>query len=168
MPLLSPIRGTFRKAPPPTSGSTSERCSCASSIRGRRRSRASCGPRRRRHCSRARKACRRLLVPAIGQLVAGVLAWLHEDREFVARRGGLRLGVEFAKTPPPGHFTSKHASWLNQIETWFGTLCRKLLNRESFASKADLEAAIVSFLDYYNRHLAHPYRWTHSGTPCRA
>ena len=31
------------------------------------------------------EACRRLLVSAIGQFVACVLAWLHEDCEFVAR-----------------------------------------------------------------------------------
>lgn len=66
------------------------------------------------------------------------------------------------------HFTPKHASWLNQIEIWFGVLCRKLLRRESFGSKANLEAAIESFIGYYNRHLAHPYRWTYSGTPCRS
>ena len=34
------------------------------------------------------EACRRLLVSALGQLVAGVLASLHEDREFVARYVG--------------------------------------------------------------------------------
>lgn len=66
------------------------------------------------------------------------------------------------------HFTPKHASWLNQIEIWFGVLCRKLLRRESFTSLEELEAAILRFIEYYNRHLAHPYRWTYTGTPCRA
>ena len=66
------------------------------------------------------------------------------------------------------HFTPKHASWLNQIEIWFSVLARKLLNRESFASLRELRAAIRRFISYYNRHLAHPYRWTYTGTPCRA
>jgi len=66
------------------------------------------------------------------------------------------------------HFTPKHASWLNQIEIWFGVLCRKLLRRASFASRAELEHGITNFIDYHNRHLAHPYRWTYTGTPCRA
>jgi len=66
------------------------------------------------------------------------------------------------------HFTPRHASWLNQIEIWFSVLARKLLNRESFASLRELKAAIRRFLSYYNRHLAHPYRWTYTGTPCRA
>lgn len=66
------------------------------------------------------------------------------------------------------HYTPKHASWLNQIEIWFGVLARKLLNRESFASLAELARAILRFVEYYNRHLAHPYRWTYTGAPCRA
>ena len=66
------------------------------------------------------------------------------------------------------HFTPKHASWLNQIEIWFSVLARKLLNRESFASLRELRAALRRFISYYNRHLAHPYRWTYTGTPCRA
>ncbi len=65
------------------------------------------------------------------------------------------------------HFTPKHASWLNQIEIWFGVLCRKLLNRGSFASLEELKASLLQFIEYYNRHLAHPYRWTYTGTPCR-
>ena len=65
------------------------------------------------------------------------------------------------------HFTPKHASWLNQIEIWFSVLCRKLLKRGSFASLAELDAALLRFIEYYNRHLAHPYRWTYTGTPCR-
>jgi len=66
------------------------------------------------------------------------------------------------------HFTPKHASWLNQIEIWFSVLCRKLLRRESFASLRKLRATLRRFISYYNRHLAHPYRWTYTGTPCRA
>jgi len=65
------------------------------------------------------------------------------------------------------HFTPKHASWLNQIEIWFSVISRKMLNRESFASLAELETSILQFMEYYNRHLAHPYRWTYTGAPCR-
>ena len=31
--------------------------------------------------------------------------------------------------------TPKHASWMNQIEIWFGILVRKVIRRGSFASK---------------------------------
>lgn len=66
------------------------------------------------------------------------------------------------------HYTPKHASWLNQIEIWFSTLGRKLLNRESFRSLEELQKRILEFIAYHNRHLARPYRWTYTGTPCAA
>ena len=66
------------------------------------------------------------------------------------------------------HYTPKHASWLNQIEIWFSVLVRKLLQRETFASIQQLEKGILAFIAYYNRYLAHPYRWTYTGTPCCA
>ena len=66
------------------------------------------------------------------------------------------------------HFTPSHASWLNQIEIWFGTLTRKLLRRGNFTSVADLENKIIEFIQYYDEHLAHPYRWTYTGKPLAA
>jgi hypothetical protein len=44
------------------------------------------------------------------------------------------------------HFTPKHASWLNQIETWFSILVRKLLRRGNFTSKEHLQQRIESFI----------------------
>ena len=66
------------------------------------------------------------------------------------------------------HYTPKHASWLNQIEIWFSVLVRKLLKRETFRSLEELERRILEFIAYHNRYLAHPYRWTYTGAPCRA
>jgi transposase len=66
------------------------------------------------------------------------------------------------------HFTPSHASWLNQIEIWFGTLVRRLLRRGNFASVADLENKIIKFVQYYDEYLAHPYRWTYTGKPLAA
>ena len=60
-------------------------------------------------------------------------------------------------------FTPRHCSWLNQIEIWFGTLRRKVTRWMSFDSLASLEDAILSFIDYYNATLAHPYNWTYTG-----
>jgi transposase len=56
-------------------------------------------------------------------------------------------------------FTPRHASWLNPIEKWFSVLVRRLLRRASFRSLSELSARIGEFIDYYNRHLAHPYRF---------
>ena len=63
------------------------------------------------------------------------------------------------------HFTPKHASWLNQIEIWFSILVRKLLHRESFASKAELKARIEDFIAYFNETMAKPFKWTYQGKP---
>ncbi|UOF88760.1 transposase [Fodinisporobacter ferrooxydans] len=61
-------------------------------------------------------------------------------------------------------YTPKHSSWLNQIECWFSILSRRLLNkRASFVSVEDLEQRIAAFIDYYNEHLAKPFRWTYAG-----
>jgi DDE superfamily endonuclease len=61
------------------------------------------------------------------------------------------------------HYTPKHSSWLNQIEIWLSLLVRKLLRRGSFTSVADLEAQVLAFIAYYNRTMAHPFRWTYQG-----
>lgn len=70
----------------------------------------------------------------------------------------------------PGHrlrFVSlpKHSSWLNQIEIVFGIINRKCVRGASFTSVADLEARLRQFIEYYNRTMAHPFRWTYTGRP---
>jgi hypothetical protein len=61
------------------------------------------------------------------------------------------------------HYTPKHSSWLNQIEIWLSILVRKLLKRGSFTSVEDLEAKVFAFIDYYNRTMAKPFKWTYQG-----
>jgi transposase len=61
------------------------------------------------------------------------------------------------------HYTPKHASWMNQVEIWFSILARKLLKRGSFISVADLKAKVLAFVDYFNRTMAKPFRWTYQG-----
>lgn len=61
------------------------------------------------------------------------------------------------------HYTPKHASWLNQIEIWLSILVRKLLRRGNFCSVADLQAKVLAFIDYYNRTMAKPFKWTYQG-----
>jgi hypothetical protein len=63
------------------------------------------------------------------------------------------------------HFTPVHGSWLNQVELWFGTLARRFLARDDFASAADFEARFAAWLAEYNRVWAHPYAWTYAGAP---
>lgn len=61
------------------------------------------------------------------------------------------------------HFTPKHCSWLNQIEMWFSILVRKLLRRGNFVSKEQLKTRILEFVDYFNRTMAKPFKWTYEG-----
>jgi transposase len=63
------------------------------------------------------------------------------------------------------HYTPKHSSWLNQIEIWLSILTRKLLKRGSFTSVEDLQARVFAFIDYYNRTMAKPFKWTYQGKP---
>ena len=63
------------------------------------------------------------------------------------------------------HYTPVHASWLNQIEIWLSILVRKVLKRGTFTSVEDLEAKVRAFIEYYNRTMARPFRWTYQGKP---
>jgi transposase len=56
------------------------------------------------------------------------------------------------------HFTPTSASWLNQVEIWFGIFQRKTLNNASFRSIEQLVEAIHAFTDAYNENAA-PFVW---------
>ena len=61
-------------------------------------------------------------------------------------------------------YTPKHSSWLNQIECWFSIITRRFLNkRASFKSVEELEKGIQRFIEFYNEHMAKPFKWTYSG-----
>jgi hypothetical protein len=63
------------------------------------------------------------------------------------------------------HFTPKHGSWLNQVELWFSVLARRFLKRGDYASAQDFDTRLSEYLEVYNTHHAHPYRWTYTGQP---
>lgn len=65
-------------------------------------------------------------------------------------------------------YTPKHCSWLNQIEIWFSILVRRLLKRASFVSKRQLRQRILEFIEYFNRTLAKPFKWSYKGRPLQA
>jgi len=56
------------------------------------------------------------------------------------------------------HFTPTSASWLNQVEIWFGIFSRKTLSGASFASTDQLVEAIKAFIVSYNQS-ASPFVW---------
>ena len=59
------------------------------------------------------------------------------------------------------HFTPTYASWLNQVELWFGKIERDLLARGIFTSLPDLARKIRRYITRYNQH-PKPIRWTYS------
>jgi DDE superfamily endonuclease len=65
-------------------------------------------------------------------------------------------------------YTPKHSSWLNQIEIVFGIVQRRAIARGSFASLEALKDRLLSFIDYFNRTFAQPFRWTYTGRPVKA
>jgi transposase len=62
-------------------------------------------------------------------------------------------------------YVPKHTSWLNQIEIWFSILVRRVIKRGNFRSAEDLREKILAFIDYFNRTLAKPFKWTFTGRP---
>ena len=56
------------------------------------------------------------------------------------------------------HFTPTSASWLNQVEIWFGILTRKALKNNSFNSTDSLRKVIEEFIEVYHKD-AKPFVW---------
>ena len=56
------------------------------------------------------------------------------------------------------HFTPTSASWMNQVETWFGILTRQAIRRGSFASVKELVTMIETFTQQWNAG-ASPFAW---------
>jgi len=56
------------------------------------------------------------------------------------------------------HFTPTSASWMNQVETWFGVLTRQALRRSSFGNVKELITMIDAFTTQWNAG-ATPFVW---------
>lgn len=57
------------------------------------------------------------------------------------------------------HHTPTYASWLNQVERWFGLITQQAIRRGSFDSVSDLKRKIHDFVTHYNQH-PKPFMWT--------
>jgi len=59
------------------------------------------------------------------------------------------------------HFTPTSASWLNQVERFFGLITQERIRRGVFTSVPELEAAIHDYLEHHNAN-PKPFVWTKS------
>jgi putative transposase len=57
------------------------------------------------------------------------------------------------------HYTPTYASWLNQVERWFGIITQNAIRRGSFSSVKELIARIEQFVAAYDKIKA-PFNWT--------
>ena len=57
------------------------------------------------------------------------------------------------------HYTPTYASWLNQVEIWFGIISRRAIKRGSFRNVKELVQRIKEFTERYNQG-ARPFVWT--------
>lgn len=59
------------------------------------------------------------------------------------------------------HFTPTSASWLNQVERWFGKITDRRIRRSAFKCVKDLERAILAYIKT-NNQTPQPFIWTAS------
>jgi transposase len=56
------------------------------------------------------------------------------------------------------HFTPKGASWINQVETFFGIITRQAIRRGDFRSVVHLVRKIDDYIEHWNED-ANPFEW---------
>lgn len=86
--------------------------------------------------------------------VRGILKSMESRKQFLE----VPRQIQFVYTP-------RHSSWLNQVELWFSILTRRLLKRASFESVEQLRKRLFEFIDFFNRTMAKPFKWSYTGIP---
>jgi transposase len=60
-------------------------------------------------------------------------------------------------------YTPVHASWVNQMEIFFGILHRRVLKHGDFRSAIELENNVMKFINHWNAIEGHPFNWKFRG-----
>jgi transposase len=95
-----------------------------------------------------------------------LVARLHPRRELhvvldnSSTHGTPEIRAWLAKNPRIRfHYTPTSASWLNQVEGFFGILAKQSLRTTDFISKSQLRKHIASYIAHWNREPT-PFIWT--------
>jgi len=108
----------------------------------------------------------------ISESLVKYIAEINNITEYLGKKGkrgilkSIKTRGKFLTNPKHNivfHYTPKHASWMNQIEIWFGILNSKVIKRGNFLSIVDLKNKILNFIKYYNDTMARPFKWTYRG-----
>ena len=68
-------------------------------------------------------------------------------RDWLARRARCHM-----------HYTPTYASWINQVERWFGLITQQAIRRGSFSNVKELVHKINDFVEHYNAQTS-PFVW---------
>lgn len=84
---------------------------------------------------------------------------IHVILDNLSTHDGPEVGEWLEKHPGVTfHFTPKGASWINQVETFFGIITRQAIRRGDFRSVAHLVRRIGEYIEHWNED-ARPFEW---------
>jgi transposase len=66
------------------------------------------------------------------------------------------------------HYTPVHASWVNQVESWFSILQKRILRHGVFDGVEALTERVAGFINYWNEASCRPFHWKFKGYPLEA
>ncbi len=70
-------------------------------------------------------------------------------------------------TPGGSHFRPDYSPEMRPLDTPTSSFVRRVLKRGNFPSLQALRQRLLDFIDYFNRTMAKPYRWTFTGQPLK-
>ncbi len=84
----------------------------------------------------------------------------HSSRSLPLKRTSTQRCAWLAERPRDHtHLTPTDASWLNQVERWFGLVTQRAIRRASVRTTGELVRRIEAFVAAYNA-TARPFAWT--------
>ncbi len=87
------------------------------------------------------------------------------DNHSIHKQVDVRAWLESKSDKIKVHFTPTYASWLNQIEIWFGILSKDVIKGGIWKSRQEMVDQIIEYIQTYNSTRAKPFSWNYDGKP---